>query len=61
MIREEKKHKYCLLCQREVEEIVDLSGDRYKHIRDRVKKVNPRWEGKDGACGKCLAFYEKHE
>ena len=61
MIHEEKKKKYCLLCQKDVEEIVDLSDGKFKRVRSRIKKDNPRWEGKEGACGRCLAFYEKHE
>ncbi len=56
---QEKKKKYCLLCQKDVDELIDLSPDRYAHIRKRVKKDNPEWKGENGACGRCLAFYEK--
>jgi hypothetical protein len=56
---QEKKKKYCLLCAKDVDEVIDLSADRYSHVRERVKKDNPEWKGENGACGRCLALYEK--
>ncbi|MGE5309101.1 MAG: hypothetical protein ACM3OC_08455 [Deltaproteobacteria bacterium] len=57
----EGKRKQCLICEREVEEIIDLSPERYRKVRERMQREKPGWTSRSGACGKCVAYYEKHE
>jgi len=52
----------CPLCKQEVNEnLLKLHSHKEKLIIELIKKKNPGWVEKDGACPKCLEYYRAIE
>jgi uncharacterized protein YbaR (Trm112 family) len=52
----------CPLCKQEVSEnLLELHSRKEKMIIELIKKKNPGWVEKDGACPKCLEYYRAIE
>ena len=55
-----KKRKLCPVCRKEKEaSLVDTCMEAYKFVIDKIKNDHPEWVEKDGACPKCIEYYEK--
>ena len=52
--------KYCPICKGEKgTAIVDVCQASYAWIIEKIKRDHPDWVKKDGACPKCVEYYEK--
>ena len=52
--------RICPICKRENDEgTVDLCSAAYKYVIEKIRRDHPKWVEKDGACPKCLEYYEK--
>ncbi|MGH7806504.1 MAG: hypothetical protein ACRENT_00230 [Thermodesulfobacteriota bacterium] len=45
----------CAICKEEVDSL-GLIAERW--VLDFIKKQHPEWTEKDGACPKCIEYYE---
>lgn len=51
--------KMCPICKKEQEEnLINLCDAAYKSAMEMIKKRHPDWVEQDGACQKCVAYYE---
>lgn len=55
-----EKKMYCPVCKKlQDKEIVDVCNSAYIYLMERIKKDHPGWVERDGACPKCVEYYEK--
>ncbi len=55
-----ERKMYCPVCNKlQDEEIVDVCNSAYSYLMERIKKDHPDWVEKDGACPKCVEYYEE--
>ncbi len=45
----------CKVCESEAQELVDVAE---QYVLDLIKKDHPDWVSSDGACPKCIKYYE---
>jgi len=48
--------KHCKLCDEDVPSLDEKIEDL---VLDMIKRSNPDWVEADGACEKCISYYEK--
>jgi len=48
--------KHCDVCDEDVPSLDDIIK---KSVMELIKKKNPDWVESDGACAKCISYYEK--
>ena len=54
-----KKKIFCPVCKKmEDKDLVDLCKTAYDYIAEVIKKDHPEWQEKDGACPKCVEYYQ---
>jgi len=51
---------HCPVCKEQMDdEVINVCNAAYRFIAKEIKKDHPEWEEKNGACKKCVDYYEK--
>ena len=48
--------KHCTICEEDVPSLKEKIEDA---VIDMIKRNNPDWVESDGACTKCISYYDK--
>lgn len=56
----EEERSFCPICKKEMDKkTAEICRQAREFIIKNIKRDHPEWVEKDGACPKCVEYYEK--